>query len=150
MKKLSILGAFVGGIVDIVSTNVLAPPLVVIAMTRLDWTHMSKDQVTAAVTTSMQSDLSLMIAGFFVGVAGSLLGGYVAAVIAKHDEALNGAISAWLCVTIGMFGWALGAAKVPVIYHLSAFVLSPAFGALGGYIRVLQKELTSNKHHASG
>ena len=150
MSKLSILGVLVGGVVDIVSTSIFAVPLFIFAMMGIDPTHVAKDQLVSAATASMQHDPSLLFAGFFVGVAGSLLGGYVAALIAKHDETLNGASSAWLCVAIGVFGWRIGAASTPVAYHLLGFVLSPAVGALGGYFRLFQRELTSDKLHASG
>ena len=150
MRRLSILGVLVGGVVDIVSTNVFALPLFVFALMGIDRSHVAKDQLASAATAAIQHDPSLMIAGFFVGVAGSLLGGYISALIAKHDETLNGGFSAWLCVAIGIFGWRSGAASMPVAYHLLGFVLSPAVGALGGYFRLFQKQLSSNKLHASG
>jgi len=138
LKRVSILGVLVGGIVDIVSTNVFVIPLFIFAVLGLDRTHIAKGQLGAAAIAAMQHDPSLLIAGFFVGVGGSMLAGYVAALIAKHDETLNGALSAWLCVAIGIFGWSLGAASLPVAYHLLGFVLSPAAGALGGYLRLFQ------------
>jgi len=150
LKRISILGVLVGGIVDIVSTNIFAIPLFMFAIMRIDRTHISKDQLATAATAAVQHDPSLQVAGFFVGIAGSMLGGYIAALIAKRDETLNGAFSAWLCVVIGIFGWTLGAASVPVVYHLLGFVLSPAAGALGGYFRLFQGQLTSNRLNASG
>jgi hypothetical protein len=150
LRRVSILGASVGGIVDIVSSVVFAMPVLVFAMMRIDRTHIPKDQLTAAATAAIQHDPSLMVAGFFAGSAGSLLGGYIAALIAKHDETLNGAFSAWLCVATGIIGWNVVAADVPILNHLLGFVVSPAVGALGGYMRHFQKQFASKNLRASG
>ena len=150
MKRVSILGVLVGGVVDIVSTNVFTFPVMVFAIMRIDSSHIPKAQLTTAMMTLMRTDASLMIAAFFAGFAGSLLAGYVAAAIAKHDETFNGTLSAWLCVALGIYGWKVTGTTVPTLYHLSGFVMSPAIGALGGYGRLLQRQLASRKLHASG
>ena len=67
-----------------------------------------------------------------------VLGGYLAARVAKRGEVLNGALSAYFCVGLGIYGMAVGQAAVPVWQHLVSFVASPALGALGGYLRLRQ------------
>ena len=70
----------------------------------------------------------------------SILGGYVAAWLAKHDELLNGALSAWLCIAFGIA--AFGASVrggTPVWEVILGELASPALGLLGGYFRAAQK-----------
>ena len=63
MRKISIKGVLLGGITDVLNTNILAIPLIIYVMAKMDWSHTPKDQLNAAI-----------------------LGGYVAARLAKHDE----------------------------------------------------------------
>ena len=49
MKKISILGVLIGGIVDIVSTNVLAFPFILYVMiTRVNFLGMPPEEATKA------------------------------------------------------------------------------------------------------
>jgi hypothetical protein len=64
-----------------------------------------------------------------------VLGGYVSARIAKHDELLNGALSSILCVGSGMYAVVSGSAADDLLMHLFFLPLSPALGALGGFLR---------------
>ena len=68
----------------------------------------------------------------------SVLGGYVSARIAKHDELLNGANSSILCVGGGTYAVISGSAADDLWMHLVCLPLSPALGALGGYLRSRQ------------
>jgi hypothetical protein len=68
----------------------------------------------------------------------SVLGGYVAARIAKRGELLNGALSAYLCIGVGVYGMIAGHSAIPLWQHLVAFVGSPILGALGGYLWMRQ------------
>jgi fructose-specific phosphotransferase system IIC component len=62
----------------------------------------------------------------FIGLARSILGGYVAARIAGREELLNGTLSSWLCISFD-----------PSV-EIGAFIASPAAGLLGGYVRQKQ------------
>jgi hypothetical protein len=64
----------------------------------------------------------------------SVLGGYVSARIAKHDEILNGALSSILCIGFGVYALLGGGAAGHSALHLIFLPLSPALGALGGYL----------------
>jgi hypothetical protein len=52
--------------------------------------------------------------------------------IAKHDEVPNGALSSILCVGFGVYAVANGTGHLWL--HLLYLHLSPALGALGGYL----------------
>lgn len=69
------------------------------------------------------------------GAACSVLGGYVSARIARHDELLNGALSSLLCVGSGMYAVISGGAADDLWMHLVFVRLNPALGALGGYLQ---------------
>lgn len=64
--------------------------------------------------------------------------GYVSARIAQHDELLNGALSPIPCVAGGTYAVISGRAADDLWMHLVFLPLSPALGALGGYLRSRQ------------
>ncbi|MCG2641381.1 hypothetical protein ACFPFP_18750 [Bradyrhizobium sp. GCM10023182] len=66
----------------------------------------------------------------------SVLGGYVSARIARHDEVLNGALASILCVGLGIYAAARGTGHLwlDILY----LPLGPALAALGGYLRSRQ------------
>lgn len=139
MAKISFKGVVVGGIVDIVATNIFGIPLVAYAMRNIEVAHTPKDQLTAAVIASLHASPGLATAQFLIGTACSVLGGYVAAWLARHDERLNGALSAWLCIASGLYGTATMHGTPGTIWlQLADFVLAPAAGLVGGYLRHLQ------------
>jgi hypothetical protein len=73
-----------------------------------------------------------------LGALASVLGGYTAAWIAGRSHLLIGALSAYLCTAIGIVSLLHGTPGVSLVQHLGGFVLSPALGLLGGYLRSLQ------------
>jgi hypothetical protein len=139
MKKLSVWGILIGGVVDIVSTNILAFPLIMyIIFTHPELMRMSTSAATTALTQVLQGDWLLFGTQFLLGVFCSVLGGYVAALIAKHDELLNGALSAYLCVAFGIYGVVTKIGTESIFLIVLGFILSPALGLLGGHLRLLQ------------
>jgi fructose-specific phosphotransferase system IIC component len=70
----------------------------------------------------------------FFGMLCSILGGFVAARIAKRGALLNGALSAFLCVGFGVYALVSKTNTVSPWMHAAGFLLSPALGALGGYL----------------
>jgi hypothetical protein len=139
VAKISLKGVAVGGIVDVVATNIAAIPLIAYAMRSIDLTHAPRDQATAAVLAAIHASPGLGTAQFLIGTACSAFGGYVAAWLAKHDELLNGALSAWFCIASGLYGLAsVHAASDMVWLQAADFVLAPAAGLAGGYLRRVQ------------
>jgi hypothetical protein len=137
VKKISIIGALLGGITDVVLTNILAIPLVVYVIVKFDFLHTPHQP--SAVTHAIHGSPVLYGLQLLIGVGCSALGGYVAAWIAKHDELLNGAVSSSLCIAIGVYSLARG--KVPGSPPVEILLLlaSPVCGFIGGYLRHLQK-----------
>jgi hypothetical protein len=76
-----------------------------------------------------------------VGLTGSAVGGYVAAWIAKRGRLVNGALSAWLCILIGIYGlFTVKAEGSMQMLQVLDLVIAPLAGVLGGYIRLRTSE----------
>jgi hypothetical protein len=135
MKRISFKGVAIGNIVDIVSTNVVVLPVVVYVL----FSAGSPPDIAAASAKEILKGNSLfVVASSILGGLCSVLGGYVSARIAKHDEVLNGALSSILCVGSGVYTVISLSSAGPLWLHLAFLPLSPALGALGGYLRSRQ------------
>ena len=134
MKKISIKAVLIGGTVDVFSTMVLALPLTFYVMSRLDIAHMPQDRVSAALTAAMKSNPWIYGTQLALGMACSVLGGYVAGLIARHDHMLNGALSSWLCLALGIYTLSAGKNSHSVATEILMLALSPVLALCGGYI----------------
>jgi hypothetical protein len=139
MNKLSLKGIVLGGLTDMFATSILAFPVVAFLMAKIDLTHTPKDQVQAAVHAALQANTPLYVLQMLIGAAGSVLGGYIGAWIAKHDEPLNGSLTSFLCVALGIYTLVAKAGSGSPLLEAAGFVASPALGLLGGYLRLVQK-----------
>jgi hypothetical protein len=132
MSRISIKGVLVGGIVDIVSSVVLGLPFALYTMLTLDLSNVPKDRVESTLTAAIHGNMPLYVGQLLVGLACSALGGYVAAWIAKHDELLNGGLSAFLCAGLGIYTMASGKDSNPLWIQILMLVSSPTLALLGG------------------
>jgi hypothetical protein len=132
VKRISIKGVVIGNIADIVSTNVILVP-VMIYVVASSGAALAPDHSAAAFTAILRTSTAFLVWSGILGGLCSVLGGYVSARIAKHDDVLNGALSAILCVGSGVYALSTGAAGHPWL-HLALLPLSPALGALGGVL----------------
>jgi hypothetical protein len=127
VKKLSISGILLGGIVDVLSTSILAAPIFLYVIFRYGAVHGPK---------MLHESMLLAMGQWLIGILGSVLGGYVAAWMAGHDELLNAALSAYLCVGVGIVSWIAGAAAVSTPERLLEMALAPLFAVIGGYVKL--------------
>jgi peptidoglycan/LPS O-acetylase OafA/YrhL len=134
MRQLSVKGIVVGGVVDIVATNVLALPVVIVAGIQANIAALPREQQTRAVIDTLQGTPSLYATQFVLGALASVLGGYVAAKVAKRGALLNGALSAFLCVGSGVYAMAAKTDAVGPLAHVGFLIASPLLGALGGWL----------------
>jgi hypothetical protein len=130
-----ILGVFIGGLADIALTTVLSIPLMVYAMVAGDLTSLPPEEMSAQLMTMLTESPGLQITGWILGLTATVLGGYIAAWIAQSHHARYGALSAWLCMLLGVTALLGESSTAPLWQHLLAFVLSPVGGALGGSLR---------------
>ena len=142
-KKVSILGFVIGSVVDIVGTNIWGVFMmiyVLVSYNLLQTAASAPTELTAKVLHIFQTDPLIFSVNFIVGAMFSILGGYVGAYIAKHDELLNGGLSSFLCVLSGIYGLFTGSHPVYVILlEILALIISPALSIFGGYLRLKQK-----------
>ena len=141
MRKLSLKAAIIGGIVDMLSTYllvVIAVFVFILAKGFVSAGHPPPQDLNDMVLRSVQSGPIHMLL-ICLGCLCSVLGGYVAARIAKHDELVNGAASAWLCVLIGLFNFASVQDGGQIVRHIAAEVAAPLLGLFGGYVRLVQR-----------
>ncbi len=128
MNRISFKGVAIGNIVDIVSTNVVVLPLAVYVL----FSAGSPPDIAAGSAEEILKGSTLLVASSSIlGGLCSVLGGYVSARIAKHDEVLNGALSSILCVGSGVYTVINLGSAGPLWLHLAFLPLSPALGALG-------------------
>jgi len=135
MSRISFKAVWIGAVTDMVSSTISGALIaiafvVILHLTRtpsnpLDWTLLKPEN---------QNSLLYGIQ-VIVGAACSILAGFVAAWVAQHDELLNGALSSFACVLLGIL--AIAADKDPHLRltHILLLIASPPFGLLGGYIR---------------
>ena len=80
----------------------------------------------------------MLSAEWLIVVACSVLGGYIAAKVAKHDEILNGGCSSILSVMLGLYFMASGKNIHPLWLQVVHLISAVVFACLGGYLRIRQ------------
>jgi len=144
LRNVSIKGVVIGSITDIVTTNLLALPVVFYVVATHNFSQIPKEQISSILTQILKNDPALFAMQILSGSACSVLGGYVAARIAKRHEILNGGLAAFLCVGGGLYALLFGTTSFPLWQHLLGFVASPALSSLGGYLRLRSVRKKSN------
>ncbi len=143
IKKASIKGILLGAITDIVSTNVVVIPVIIYVIHTQTVMGVPVEKAVSLVPGILR-DNSILYFYLVFGLGGlsSVLGGYVGARIAKHDEILNGTLTSFLCVANGIYTliWDPTHAHSPQWQNLISMLLAPMLAALGGYLRLRQIE----------
>lgn len=145
MKAVSIKGVLVGGIVDLATTFILSLPFSIYVIMKVHLAHTPVDQIGAAVKAATFESAPIYLGGLAVGMGCSVLGGYVAARLAKHHELLNGALASTLCGLLGIYSVASGGDPHPIVVQILLIAISPALSLGGGYLRLRQKRLVIEK-----
>ena len=138
MSRVSLKGVVVGGITDILATNIAALPVVFYLVSTIDLSATPEDQIVRLITSSLQSSARIFTILTVSGSICSLLGGYVAARIAKRGVVLNGFLSSFLCLALSLYSLLWGTCPIPVWQHVALLPLGPACGAIGGYVMTVQ------------
>jgi hypothetical protein len=136
MNKISIRGVVVGGVTDILATVILTIPLVVYVI--IEQTDILKDPLQATVTATLQANPLLYGLESLIGLVCSVLGGYVAARVAKHDELLNGLLASSLPVALGVYPLATANDSGPLLLPVLLLMASPLCSGFGGHLRLIQ------------
>jgi hypothetical protein len=121
-KKVSVLGVITGSIVAVIGRQMVLLVVGVIIGILLP-------------SSGTGAPANVVFVGFLIMALFSILGGYIAAFIAKHDELLNGALSSFLAILLAV----CSITTDPVYLAMLTLISSPLFAALGGYLRLKQK-----------
>jgi hypothetical protein len=101
-------------------------------MSNLDLARTPTDQLGASINAVIHKNVSLYVGQILIGLFCSVLGGYVAAWLAKHDELLNGSLSSLLCVALGIYTIAMGRDPNALCAQMLLLVANPAMALVGG------------------
>jgi hypothetical protein len=137
-KRISILGFMIGSIVDVVGSNIWGVVVTIYVMISFNLLSGSPAEMTDKVLNIFRTDPLIFSLNFIVGSFFSILGGYIGAYIAKHNELLNGALSSFLCVSIGIYSIVNGSYSSSLALALASLLLSPLLGIFGGFLRLKQ------------
>lgn len=136
MKKLSFKGIIIGGVVDVVSTNIFSIPLLLYIAATSNFTGMSEVELQAAFMDVLTSDAMLYSIQILIGCLCSILGGYIGARLAKHDELLNASLTSFLCVGGSVYALITGVSDMAVWQQVMFIFVSPVLAMFGGYLRL--------------
>ena len=139
MSTVSIKGVILGGIVDVFTSVVLSLPFAIYATSKVNLSHAESAHASITVTAAIRSNVPLYWGQLLVGLACSVLGGYVAAWLAKHDELLNGGLSSFLCVGLGIYTMASGKDSDAMWVQILMLIASPILALIGGILMRLQR-----------
>jgi hypothetical protein len=141
-KKVSFLGFIVGSLVDVVGTNiwgVFITIYVLISFNLLGMAQSAPTEISGRIYSIFKTDPFVFSANLIVGSLFSILGGYIGATIAKHDELLNGALSSFLCVGSGLISFFVHPQSTSILLVIISLVLSPLLAMFGGFLRLKQR-----------
>jgi len=142
-KRIVLKGVLIGGIVDLALSSMVG----VIHMNYIiNSQHLyelyPKEEVIGKYLQILQNDPISMLVSLIIGSTFSILGGYIAAKIAKHDELLNGALTSIFCVLLTIPSFSL---FDPVIL-IFTIILSIVLSCFGGSLRKQEvEEMRKNK-----
>jgi hypothetical protein len=138
-EKISIKGVVIGAIADIGGTNVWAFFLTLYLIFSYHLLSIPPNELANEISSIIRGDPLIFSLNLLMGSLFSILGGYVPAHIAKRNELLNGALSSFLCVLLGLYSIVSGTAFDSLWLHLVSLVLSPALALLGGFLKLKQR-----------
>ena len=135
LKKISVLGVITGSIVATFGRNIV---VFVIGIFIGIFLAASGAEVPADMGyTNPLASITFLVSSLF-----SILGGYLAAYLAKHDELLNGVLSSFLpqlFINCTLF-------SDPLYLAILTLITSPLLALLGGYLRLRQKSGKQKEH----
>jgi hypothetical protein len=135
VKNVAPVAIIVGAVVDWVATLTFTLPVILYATISRGLSRLPPAQMKPAITNAMQHGW-LFVATVLIGTLCTIFGSYIAGVLAKRAQVLNGVLSALLLVLIGLLR---SNSALPIwLRLLFLLVVTPLAGALGGYLAQLQ------------
>lgn len=134
-KMISLKGVLLGALADVVGSNLSGMAIGMYLFSAYHLYSLPYTQQANKLTFLMMHNSGVVILIWVIGGGFSILGGYVAARVARHNELLNGTLSSFLCVLFTL----LAIGRVSFFDIAIGIIGNPVLGLLGGYLRLLQK-----------
>src|SRR5215467_9504432 len=135
MRGISVLAIVVGAAADLILTIVLSGLLEVWVYATTDLIHLPREQAQAALAAAMQGATAPHIAQLFLGFACSVLGGVIAASLARERHLLNSVLAGVLITLFNLLLFARGVNGGSAL-ELGLIALTFACYPLGGALRL--------------
>ena len=134
LGAISPLGVLVGGVFDIIASGILGAIAILIFAAIGPYPGNAPIDVTRMTAELLRSPPTVVTI-FIIGSLVSVAAGYVAALIAKRHELLNGTLSSILCILQGLYLFVQGNSGHSFGYWAAELIVPPLAGLAGGYIR---------------
>jgi hypothetical protein len=133
-QKISFKGVLIGALADIVGVNLWILIVSIYIVEKYQLLTLPSGEIATQLTAHFSQDSTVASLSIIVGFSFTAAGGYIAALVAKHDELLNGTLASFLSVLIGLHS----ITSTPITYVLVGVILNPLLGFIGGYLRLRQ------------
>lgn len=129
-KPRAVLGGFVA---DVVASFALTLATTFLFAVKWASEGLSEQEIEERISQSASSD-ELLAAVFLAGLAGSVLGGYVAGRIARDGVLAHAALVGGVGALLGLVTQTLAPGDLPEWYSIGSYVLSVPAALLGGWL----------------
>jgi hypothetical protein len=136
MRGISVLAIVVGGVCDIVLSATFGVPFILYVVSTRGLSHLQKGQHQAAISSAIHGSAFLYATQLGIGLACSVVGGFVAASIARERRILNGVLASWLCVGIGVYYLFSGRVETSLPVHIVLIAVTPVCYLFGAKLRM--------------
>jgi hypothetical protein len=136
MRGISVLAILVGAASDLVLTIVLSVLLEVWVYTTTDMSHLPHEQAQAALAAAASGPTVLHFAQLGLGLACSVLGGFIAAALSAQRQLLNSVIAGLLVTVLNLVLLARGVVSSTPFVELGLTALSFACYPFGAVLRM--------------
>jgi len=135
MRGISLVAIVAGGFVDILLTAVIGATFLMYAGSSRGLWHGWGAPSVRASAEAIYASPALYAAELGIGLFCSIVGGFVAASIAKQRRILNGTLASWLCIGTGIVGLLGGHHHESTAMTLGLITLIPLCYSAGAWLR---------------
>jgi hypothetical protein len=137
LANLSWKAILTGGVVDVASSMMIGTAFAIYMVIKLGLVHAPKE----TLGPTLQRNLTLQVGGLLIGMACSILGGYVAGRLASHSKATHGALSSYLCVLFGIYSLVSGMDSHTWWQQILLMIAGPLCSFFGGHLSIKRAQV---------
>jgi hypothetical protein len=139
MRGFSFLAVLIGGVSDVLLSSVLGIGLTAYVIVARGLAQVPKNELQSTLVAAIHGTPALYAIQLVIGFGCSVLGGFIAASIAKQRKLLNGVLASWLCVGIGIFSQIPKFGVKALVIQVVLIALTPLCYLLGAYIKITMR-----------